>query len=166
MFIDPDTMQITHLELTAPHHTIIPGVITLQRVVGEWVRSVDYAPVVLDGQTFWMPATITSRATSAKGTFHATVWSFRATYRNFHKLEVTSRILPAGDAPVPLLAGEFGEGAGEALGRRVELRVLDRGAVSAHVDRIHHRQRAAYAEEEADESRQSRPTRGPSWGQV
>lgn len=93
VFIDPASMQITHLELTTPHHHIASG------VAGERILSVDYAPVVLDGQTFWMPATITSRVTSGKNTFHAMVWSFRATYRNFHKLEVTSRILPAGAAP-------------------------------------------------------------------
>jgi hypothetical protein len=101
VLIDPATMQITHMELTTPHHTIAPESYYASKVVGEWVISVDYAPVVLDGQTFWMPATIASRATSAKGTYHAIVWSFRATYRNFHKLEVTSRILPAGEAPAP-----------------------------------------------------------------
>lgn len=94
--IDPSTMQITHMEFTTPHHVIIPGDDYESKVVGEWVISVDYAPAVLDGETFWMPATISSRATSGKGTYHAVVWSFRATYRNFHKLEVTSRIVPAG----------------------------------------------------------------------
>jgi hypothetical protein len=101
VFIDPGTMQITHMELTTPHHAIIPDSNYASQVVGERVISVDYAPVVLDGQTFWMPATITSRATSAKGTYHAIAWSFKATYRNFHKLEVTSRIVPAGEAPAP-----------------------------------------------------------------
>src|ERR1019366_972950 len=91
VFIDPGTMQITHMELTTPHHAIIPDSNYASQVVGERVISVDYAPVVLDGQTFWMPATITSRATSAKGTYHAIAWSFKATYRNLPKLEVTSR---------------------------------------------------------------------------
>lgn len=99
VFIDPGAIQITHMELTTPHHTIAPESYYTSQVVGERVISVDYAPVELGGQTFWMPATITSRVTSAKGTYHATTWSFRATYRNFHKLEVTSRILPAGAAP-------------------------------------------------------------------
>jgi hypothetical protein len=27
------------------------------------------------------------------------VWTFRASYSNFHKLEVTSRILPFSEAP-------------------------------------------------------------------
>jgi hypothetical protein len=47
-----------------------------------------------------MPATITSRTTSGRGTYHSTVWTFKATYSNFHKLEVTSRILPASEMPV------------------------------------------------------------------
>jgi hypothetical protein len=29
------------------------------------------------------------------------IWSYRATYRNYHLMEVTSRILPNGAAPAP-----------------------------------------------------------------
>jgi hypothetical protein len=29
------------------------------------------------------------------------LWSFRATYRNYHRLEVTSRILPGFEVPAP-----------------------------------------------------------------
>ena len=101
ILIDPATMQISRMELTTPHHTIIPGDVYESPIKGEWILSVDYAPVLLNGETFWMPATITSRATSSPGTFHATEWSFQATYRNYHKLEVTSRIVPSGDAPAP-----------------------------------------------------------------
>jgi hypothetical protein len=93
--IDPATMQITRLELTTPHHTIDPGGRYYEATMGDRVLSVDYAPVQLDGQTFWMPSNITSTVTTGHGTFHAIVWTFKATYRNFHKLEVTSRILPA-----------------------------------------------------------------------
>jgi hypothetical protein len=70
-------------------------------LVGEWVLSVEYAPVELDGKSYWMPATINSRTTSGRGTFHATVWTFMASYRNFHKLEVRSRILPFSGATAP-----------------------------------------------------------------
>jgi len=49
-----------------------------------------------------MPSTIASRTTSGSGTFHAIVWSYRASYRNYHKLEVTSRILPASEVGAPL----------------------------------------------------------------
>jgi hypothetical protein len=98
-FIDPATLQITRLELTTPHHTIIPGGPYASRITGQWFLAVDYAPITLGEKTFWMPTTIASRETSGAGTFHQIVWSFRATYRNFHKLEVTSRILPADQAP-------------------------------------------------------------------
>jgi hypothetical protein len=94
-FIDPATMQITRLELTTPHHAIDSESSYEPPTMGVRVISVDYAPVLLDGQTFWMPATITSTVTTGRGTFHAIVWSFKATYRNFHKLEVSSRIIPS-----------------------------------------------------------------------
>ena len=44
-------------------------------------------------ETFWMPTAITMRNTSGFG-FNQIVWSFRASYRNYHLQEVTSRILP------------------------------------------------------------------------
>jgi hypothetical protein len=95
VFIDRATMQITRMELTTPHHTIIPGdEMGYGAIAGEWVLSVDYAPVVLDGKSFWMPETITSRTTGGRGSFHPIVWTFKASYGNFHKLEVRSRILP------------------------------------------------------------------------
>jgi hypothetical protein len=100
-FIDPASMQITHLELTTPRHLIVRGDEYTSHVVGERVLTVDYAPVVLGGESFWMPSTITSRTTSGAGTFHPIVWSFLAAYRNYHKLEVTSRIVPGSDATAP-----------------------------------------------------------------
>lgn len=99
VLIDPASMQVTHLELTTPHHTIIPGDRYSSPVIGKRVLTVDYAPVLLDEETFWMPTAITSRATSDAKTFHMTVWSFQATYRNYHKQKVTTRILPAGEVP-------------------------------------------------------------------
>lgn len=87
-------MQMTHLDLTTPHHTITEGDTYRSPFMGERVITVNYAPVLLGGETFWMPSTIDMRVTSGSGTFHKSVWSFRATYRNYHKLEVKSRILP------------------------------------------------------------------------
>ncbi len=95
ILIDPATMQITRMELNTPHHVIVPESRFYSATMGDRVLSVDYAPVQLEGQTFWLPSTITSTVTSGRGTFHAVVWSFKATYRNFHKLEVTSRVVPA-----------------------------------------------------------------------
>jgi hypothetical protein len=100
-FIDPASMQLTHLEVTTPHHVIVPGTAYTSSVVGKRILTVDYASVVLDGETFWMPTTITMHATSGSGTFHMMVWSFHATYSNYHKLQVTSRILPGSGAPAP-----------------------------------------------------------------
>jgi hypothetical protein len=92
--IDPVSMQMTHLELTTPRHTIVRGDADGAAVVGKRVITVDYAPVVFGGQTFWMPSLIALKATGGSGTFHETVWSYRASYRNFHKLEVTATIRP------------------------------------------------------------------------
>lgn len=49
--------------------------------------------MLLEERTFWMPATIASTAIS---TFdgNQTVWAFDARYSNYHKLEVSFRILP------------------------------------------------------------------------
>lgn len=99
VLVDPTSMQITHLELTTPRHVIIQGNPYESRVVGKRVLTVDYAPVPLSGKTFWMPSTITMRAVSDAATFAPTTWSFRATYRNYHKLEVTSHILYGGETP-------------------------------------------------------------------
>lgn len=93
-FIDPASMQITHLEISTPRHTIA------SHLVGKRKVTVEYAPVLLGGETYWMPSVITMRNTSGFG-FHMIVWSFRATYRNYHRLEVTSRILPGGGASAP-----------------------------------------------------------------
>jgi hypothetical protein len=94
-YIDAATLQIRRLELTAPRHAIRDDQHRwAEPIKGEWVISVDYSPVTLDGRTFWMPATINSRVTSDPNTFHSSTWIFKAAYSNFHKLEVTSRILP------------------------------------------------------------------------
>jgi hypothetical protein len=100
VFIDPASMQITHLELTTPRHIIVPGSSFTSPVVGRRVLSVDYAPVLLGRETFWLPSTITMRVTRGSA-FHMIVWSFRATYHNYHRLEVTSRILPGSERPAP-----------------------------------------------------------------
>lgn len=100
-FIDPVSLQVTRLELTTPHHVIISGGPFISPIKGRRDLSVDYAPVLLDGETFWMPSTITMRNVSGSGTFHMMIWSYRATYRNYHLMEVTSRILSGGAAPAP-----------------------------------------------------------------
>jgi hypothetical protein len=98
--IDPASMQIVHLELTTPHHTIIPDDSDDRPVVGERVITVDYAPVLLGNAIFWMPSIITLRATSGVGSFHAMVWSYRAIYGNYHKVGGDSRIVPGSEVVV------------------------------------------------------------------
>jgi hypothetical protein len=92
--IDPQSMQITHLELITPHHVIVHGSPYASPVIGKRTLTVDYAPVVLGGQTFWLPSAISQRSVGGANTFHVTVWTYEASYRNCHRLEVTSRILP------------------------------------------------------------------------
>jgi hypothetical protein len=86
VFVDPATTQVTRMELMAPHHAINPG------EAGVWNLSIDYAPVSFVGQTFWMPAMITSTATPSEF-YVPTVYSFSARYSDYHKLEVTSHIV-------------------------------------------------------------------------
>jgi hypothetical protein len=87
VFVDPATMQVTRMELSAPNHHINPT------EVGTWYISINYASTVIAGQTFWMPTTITSTETPDHA-YTPTVYSFSATYTDYHKLEVTSRIVP------------------------------------------------------------------------
>ncbi|HZY61385.1 MAG TPA: hypothetical protein VFE38_02600 [Edaphobacter sp.] len=94
VFIDPATMQVTRMEFMVPHHVILPA------VVGVWRVSIDYAPVQLGGQTFWMPTTITSTA-KPDDVDDPAVWRFKAGYSKYHKLEVTSHILSSGRSSAP-----------------------------------------------------------------
>ena len=87
VLVDPATMQVTRLELRAPNHVISSG----ER--GIWQVSIDYAPVSFVGKTFWMPSTVTSTA-FPNDTFTSVVHSFSARYSDYHKLEVTSHIVP------------------------------------------------------------------------
>ena len=81
--------------MTAPHHLIHDEQHRWAAPLkGEWVVSVDYAPVTLDGKSFWMPTAINSRVTSDPNTFHSQTWIFKARYSNYHRLQVSSRVLP------------------------------------------------------------------------
>jgi hypothetical protein len=55
----------------------------------------------LGGETFWLPSTITMRSVSGSGTFHTITWTFKATYRNYRRMEVTSHIVPGSEKNVP-----------------------------------------------------------------
>lgn len=85
VFIDPATFHLLRVEARIPNHEIT------RNNFGLWTWSIDYAPVQLDGKTFWMPKTIESEAIPND---RLVAWSFVARYSNYHKLEVTSRIVP------------------------------------------------------------------------
>ena len=89
--IDPSSMQISRVEFKIPHHVAtwdLSRGAKARKTITKWNVAVDYAPVRLDNRIFWLPKTIES--TSETPTVE---WDFRATYRNYHKLEVTSRIV-------------------------------------------------------------------------
>lgn len=87
-YIDSQTMQLARLEQTTPHSEITTG------VYGQWTWTIDYDRVTLNNTLFWMPKKITS---TAKSEALNAEWEFTATYRNYHELTVTSRILPSVD---------------------------------------------------------------------
>lgn len=84
-FVDSNAMQITRIEARTSNHPM-PG-----NVTGVWTWSVDFGKVLLNGQTFWLPRRIESFADTDR---YPLEWSFDATYRNYHELAVSSRIIP------------------------------------------------------------------------
>ena len=89
-FIDPSSMQIVRLEQQQPRHDAGSG-----RPIA-WSWFIDYARVMMDGKYFWLPKTISSKASSLEG--RRFKWSFLATYGNYHLMTVTSTILPAANS--------------------------------------------------------------------
>lgn len=98
VFIDPATMQVARLEITTPHHVIEDGDAYSPQVIGRRELEVDYAPVELGGESFWLPSTITMRNLTGSG-FHQTVWFYRATYKGYRRLRVTSHIVDDAGKP-------------------------------------------------------------------
>jgi hypothetical protein len=99
VYIDPASMQVKRLEITTPRHLIVDQESYRAPETGRRELTVEYAPVLLGSESFWMPSSITMRTTSGSG-FDVSVWTFRATYRNYHRLEVKSRIL---DTPMTVV---------------------------------------------------------------
>jgi hypothetical protein len=81
-------MQVTRMELRAPNYVINSAEASI------WHISINYAPVSLVGKTFWMSSTLTSAATPS-GVYTPIVYSFSTRYSDYHKLEVTSHIVPS-----------------------------------------------------------------------
>ena len=91
-FIDPVNFRLLRVESTIPRHKDNNGLSVY------WRWSIDYAPVTFDSKQFWMPKIITSRADAFDG---SAVWIFTANYTNYHKLSVSSRIVPDVDKNPP-----------------------------------------------------------------
>ena len=89
-FIDPSSMQIIRLEQQRPRHDQGSG----SPIIWSW--SIDYAQVTMGGKHFWLPKTISSKASSVDGGRFK--WSFLATYGNYHLMTVTSTVLPVANS--------------------------------------------------------------------
>ncbi len=83
--IDSAAMQVTHIERTLPQ-----AVGKDSAVLG--TASVDFAPVTLNGKSFWLPATISAWTTETPKT---NAFRFTARYSNYHRFAASSTILPA-----------------------------------------------------------------------
>jgi len=99
VFLEPESLEVLRMEQKRPHHelTDLMNKPMLRRLIHEgetgiWEWSIDYAPVELDGRTFWMPKTIFSNmSTNNVPMVH---WGFLATYKNYHLMTAHSTILP------------------------------------------------------------------------
>jgi VWFA-related protein len=93
-FIDPSSMQIVRLEQQWPRRHNEGS-----KYPVSWSWYIDYARVMMDGKPFWLPKTISSKASSLDGGRNK--WSFLATYGNYHLMTVTSTVLPAASSSQP-----------------------------------------------------------------
>jgi hypothetical protein len=87
--IDPESMQVKRIQFHAPHHMI-------GTAIGWWDVTVEYAPVELDEKIFWLPKKISESMTDRR-----TSWVYLASYRHYHLMEATSRVLPFDETPAP-----------------------------------------------------------------
>lgn len=89
--VDPQSMQITHVEIFVPYHQVIaqrPDGSYLPAAYGPWHVEITYAPITLD-KVYWTPSEINAKTVTSDST-----WTVRANYSRYHKLVVTSRIVP------------------------------------------------------------------------
>ncbi|MBS1799813.1 MAG: hypothetical protein JSS95_08315 [Acidobacteria bacterium] len=90
-WIDPVSFHLLRIEMRTPNHAMDPGTRAM------WTWAVDYAPVTFDNKEFWVPRAI---STQARANDIPVVWSFAASYSNYHKLTVRSHIITdVGDSP-------------------------------------------------------------------
>jgi hypothetical protein len=103
--VDPASMQVIRVERHVPKYELFPG------VIGPWTWTAEYGQVLLGEKLFWMPVKIRSKATqdpdatvSSSGVGRRggpvtivgngrTTWTFVATYTDFHRTQVSARIV-------------------------------------------------------------------------
>jgi hypothetical protein len=83
--VDTSSMQVTHIERTVQN-----PVGKDRTVLG--TAAVDYAPVILNGKSFWLPTTITAFTTETSKTNGV---RFTAHYSKYHRFAATATIVPA-----------------------------------------------------------------------
>ena len=81
-WIDPASMNVLRLELQYLDPPMPEGVLSL---------SVDYAPVVIDGKTFWMPKTVTAEQTVPNPKMPVG-GQYVAEYSNYQEFKVSVRM--------------------------------------------------------------------------
>ena len=96
-FLDPASLQIVRYEQKRPKHEYDRGTLGSWSAIEAgtlttWTWSIDYAPVTLEGHTFWLPKRISSKTVTNTGP--PVEWSFAAGYSNYHLMDVHSTILP------------------------------------------------------------------------
>jgi hypothetical protein len=81
-WIDRESMHVVRLELQFLNPPVFDSTLS---------ESIDYAPVVINGKTFWMPKRLSAELTqkSAKAPL---VGQYIAEYSNYHKFEVSVRM--------------------------------------------------------------------------
>jgi hypothetical protein len=82
--VDSASMQVVHIERTVPN-----PIGRDQSVLG--TAAVDFAPVNLNGKSFWLPSTVTAFTTETPKT---SAFRFTAKYSNYHRFTASSTILP------------------------------------------------------------------------
>jgi hypothetical protein len=81
IWLDAKTLNVMRIESRNPPATPVPG--------ADLMLTVDYAPVVFDGEEYWLPSHFTSRLDSRESTQYL---RYEAFFTDYHKFGVDSVI--------------------------------------------------------------------------
>ena len=87
--VDSATAQVTHIERTAPYSVGKNNTVLS-------TASVDFAPIALNGRSFWLPSTVIAFTIETPKT---SAFRFTAKYNNYHRFAASSTILPTTSDP-------------------------------------------------------------------